>query len=169
MYQRIHRDKNYPEVVKDHPDVAMSLSNMGLVLGKSGQTDEALSYDQEALDIYQRIHSDKDHPGVVKDHPDVANALNNVGARLNKLGYPKKALKMFFMPALKMYQRIHRDKDHPGVLKDHPDVARLLNNVGVALDKSGKPNEALSYTNEALQMRERIKARSRQPKHLTKL
>ena len=45
----------------DHPYIARSLNNVGLIFGKLNDKNKALEYKLKALDMYQRLYNG-DHP-----------------------------------------------------------------------------------------------------------
>ena len=55
----------------DHPDVATSYNNIGLVYDSKAEYDKALEYYQKSLAIYLKQ--------LGPDHPDVATSYNNIG------------------------------------------------------------------------------------------
>ena len=56
--------------IGDHPDIAISLNNIGNVYSDLGDKKEALKYLTESLEIYKRLF--------YGDHPDIATSLNNI-------------------------------------------------------------------------------------------
>ena len=77
----------------NHPSVANSLNNIGIVYYSLGELRNALQYHQEALEIDKAIY-----PG---NHPSVANSLNNIGIVYYGLGQHTKALQ-YYQEALTM-------------------------------------------------------------------
>ena len=55
----------------NHPDIATSLNNIGLVYSDQGKYDEALEYYKRSLKIYEET--------LPSNHPDIATSLNNIG------------------------------------------------------------------------------------------
>lgn len=62
----------------EHPDVAMTLNNMGMVLAVLGRADDAIASYQKSLDIHRAIEG----PG----HPNTATAEHNLGVLLRSRG-----------------------------------------------------------------------------------
>lgn len=62
----------------EHPDVAMTLNNMGMVLAALGRADDAIANYQKSLDIHRAIEG----PG----HPNTATAEHNLGVLLRSRG-----------------------------------------------------------------------------------
>jgi tetratricopeptide (TPR) repeat protein len=68
----------------DHPSVARSLNNLGVVSSGQGEHEEAKLHYQQALKIWEEA--------LGADHPDVAHALTGLGEALLALGKPADAL-----------------------------------------------------------------------------
>ena len=177
MYERL-----YPK--QDHPELAISLKNMGHVLDSLGEPGKALPYFERALAMNERLYPKQDHPAL-------ARSLSWMGHVLESLGEPRKALP-YYEQALAMRERLYPKQDHPnlaeslnnigGVLQflgeprkalpyyeralamcerlypkqDQPQLANSLNNMGLVLDSVGEPRKALPYHERALAMRERL-------------
>ena len=90
-------ERLYPK--QDHPDLAGSLTNLGLVLDALGQPGKALPYRERALAMYERLYPKR-------DHLDLAASLNNLGAVLHSLGQAGKALP-YLERALAMRLRLY--------------------------------------------------------------
>src|SRR5687768_2676146 len=63
---------------KDHPHVAGSYHNIGLVPDNQGKYEEAMEYYLKSLTIREKVFG--------KDHPDVADSYNNIGSVLDNQG-----------------------------------------------------------------------------------
>ena len=133
------KERLYPK--QDHPNMAISLNNMGYLLYSLGEPREALPYCERALAMCERLY-DK------QDRPDLAVSLNNMGSVLKSLGEPRKALP-YYERALAMNERLY-DK------KDHPNLAASLDNMGLVLYSLGEPRKALPHLERALAMQERL-------------
>ena len=72
----------------DHPDVAMTLNNLGVVLDDVSEKSAAREAYEEALPIYRRLA--EAHPAAFL--PDVAMTLNNLGNVLGDVGDKSTAL-----------------------------------------------------------------------------
>ena len=57
---------------QDHPAVAASYTNIGIVYKRQGQYERALEYYQKALEIYIKVSG--------QEHPDVAVSYQNLAA-----------------------------------------------------------------------------------------
>jgi Tfp pilus assembly protein PilF len=71
----------------DHPQVATTLNNLGVVWGDLGQPAKALEVFERALRILEGAYG--------PDHPQVAATLSNLGAVWSNLGQPAKAHEVF--------------------------------------------------------------------------
>lgn len=117
----------------DHPDVAASLNNLGMMHRHLGDHPRAKATHERALALQDKA--------LGPDHPDVAGSLTNLGMVLCDLGdYPK---------ALATFERAH------GLLEkalgpDHPYVATSLNNLAHALYSMGNYPEAKVWEERAL-------------------
>lgn len=165
----------------DHPDVALSLSNVASCTLVQGRYDEALPQYRAALGMYQNLFDG--------DHPDVARGLNNVAFCLYSAGRPADAIPEY-EAALAMYQRIF-DEPHPDLAKayshladcqqslgrleesvhnhtmawrvyrscldgDHVTLVRAQSRVAHVLRLLGRPADALTEYEAALQMSQRL-------------
>lgn len=169
---------------EDHPDVATSLSNLGVLLLSMGDPEAASPCFRDALDMERRLHGDQ-------DHPDVAMSLSNLGASFAVMGQFEQAIPPL-RASLEMRRRLYPDQAHPGLAtsfnnlgyllksigeyeealscyrealemqrqlldgQDHFNLASTLNNIGVLLKETGKWNESLQYYREALEMTSRL-------------
>jgi tetratricopeptide (TPR) repeat protein len=117
----------------DHPEVATSLSNLGLVLGDLEEFQAARDAHQRALTILEAR--------LGPDHPRVAITLNNLGLALRDLG-ELGAARYCHQRALTIYEA--------RVGPDHPDVALTLNNLGSVLQDLGELQAARDHLERAL-------------------
>ncbi|MFJ4013871.1 tetratricopeptide repeat protein, partial [Streptomyces sp. NPDC090026] len=70
------------------PDLAMSLSNLGIRLSEVGRRSEALTPEQQAVEIRRRLAAG--NPAAYE--PDLARSLSNLGKRLSEVGRWDEAL-----------------------------------------------------------------------------
>jgi tetratricopeptide (TPR) repeat protein/CHAT domain-containing protein len=126
-------------LLKDHPDLAASLNNLGLLLKAMGWREEARKHYEEALSLRRKA--------LPKDHPDLANSLHNLGALLRDMGRRDEARK-HLEAALAIQCK--------ALPKDHPDLAASLNTLGVLLNAMGRHDEARKHLEEALAIRRKI-------------
>ena len=80
MYQALYPKERYPQ---GHPDLALSLNNLGGVLKAQGAYGEARGYLERALAMYQALYPKERYP---QGHPDLAGSLNNLGLLLQAQG-----------------------------------------------------------------------------------
>jgi len=122
----------------DHPDIAQSLNNIGLVHYERRAFDDALAAHLEALDIRRRA--------LPRDHPDIAASLNNIGIVHCQRRVFDDALAAH-LEALDIRRR--------ALPPDHPDIATSLSNIGVVHDERRAFDDALAAHRDALDIRRR--------------
>ncbi|CAF4213194.1 unnamed protein product, partial [Didymodactylos carnosus] len=110
----------------DHPDIANTYNNIGIVQWNKGEYDLALMNYDKALKI--RIKA------LPPDHPHIASTYNNIGALHQNKGEYDLAL-MNYDKALKI-----KIKALP---PDHPDIASTYNNIGALHQYKGEYDLAL--------------------------
>ena len=109
----------------DHPDVAIDLNNLALLLQDTNRLGEAEPLMRRALAI--------DEASLGSDHPDVARDLNNLAALLqatNRLGEAEPLMRRAL------------DIDEASLGSDHPEVATDLNNLARLLQETDRLREA---------------------------
>jgi tetratricopeptide (TPR) repeat protein len=138
------------------PAYAEAYHHLGTVLMKKGQTSEAIAYYQKALQLntsYADAHNDlgvaflrtgqleeaiEHYKQAVAIKPDSAEMQYNLGNAVARTGD--------WAGAIACYQvALH-------VERDSVKAAKIRNNLGAALEKLGKSDEALEQFNEALQV-----------------
>ncbi|XP_019613615.1 PREDICTED: uncharacterized protein LOC109461677 [Branchiostoma belcheri] len=139
---------------KAHPDIATSLSNVGLAWGQLGDYRRAISYYEQALQMYKSIY------GQSSPHPDIATSLSKLGLAWGNLSDYRKAI-FFYEQALEMYRGIF------GTV--HSDIANLLNNLGSAWHILSDYRKAIRYYEKALQMYRSIYGESTEHPNITSL
>jgi tetratricopeptide (TPR) repeat protein len=117
----------------DHPEVATSLSNLGLVLGDLEEFQAARDAHQRALTILEAR--------LGPDHPRVALTRSNLGLVLGGLG-ELQAARDHLERALTIYEA--------RLGPDHPDVALTLSNLGSVLDDLEEFQAARDHLERAL-------------------
>ncbi|MER5381738.1 tetratricopeptide repeat protein [Streptomyces sp. NPDC002688] len=129
------------------PDLASSLSNLGVHLGSVGRHAEGLATEQEAVAIRRRLA--QDNPTTHGHH--LAESLINLALRLDAIGRRAEALATTerVIPA---YRQL-ADTD-PATYE--PGLATALNNLGSYLAKAGRHEDALDATEEAIDIRRRL-------------
>ena len=90
----------------DHPDVAASYNNIGMVYRQQGKYEEALVQHTKSLDIGIRV--------LGHEHPSVAGSYNNIGAVYHRQGKYEEAL-VQYQKALQAFLAVYG--------QEHLDVA----------------------------------------------
>ncbi|WP_265017698.1 tetratricopeptide repeat protein [Wolbachia endosymbiont (group A) of Andrena dorsata] len=117
----------------DHPEIAITLANLGNADGTLGDSQKAKALLEQALAIKEK-HYDS-------DHFEVARTLVNLGNAHYALGDSQKA-KELLEQALPIFKK-HYSPDHPG-------VAKLLANLGNAYGDLGNPQKQKELLEQAL-------------------
>ena len=118
-----------------HPDIAMSLNNVGGTYGALGQHQKALEYKLQALEICRAT--------LGESHPTTAMSLNNVGGTYGALGQHQKAME-YELQALEIRRA--------SLGKSHPETATSLDSVGTTYGGLGQHHKALEYLLQALEI-----------------
>jgi tetratricopeptide (TPR) repeat protein len=121
----------------DHPRVAVTLGNLGIVLRRLGQLPQARAHHERALAIEEAAYG--------PDHPEVAATLSNLGVVLRELGELPQA-----RARLERALAIEEAAYGP----DHPEVARTLGNLGIVLRELGELQDARAHQQRALAIKE---------------
>jgi tetratricopeptide (TPR) repeat protein len=79
---------NEPENVEYQLSVAVTLNNLGNLLGDMGQTEEAKNKFESTLKIHEKLY--QTHPKNLEYQSNVGTTLNNLGFLLMKMGCSKK-------------------------------------------------------------------------------
>ncbi|MGI9023614.1 MAG: FxSxx-COOH system tetratricopeptide repeat protein, partial [Acidimicrobiales bacterium] len=121
----------------DHPDVAITLGNLGVILQELGNTADAGGHHERALRIFEAAYG--------PDHRHVARTLDNLGLVFRATGdlggargHHERALRI----------------EEAAYGHDHPDVARTLDNLGLVLRDLGDLGGARRYQERALRIYE---------------
>ncbi len=117
----------------EHPHVATSYNNLGVVYSEQGDYPRALEYHQKALAIWQQVFG--------AEHPDVAVSYNNLGTVYHIQGDYPRALE-YHQKALAIWQQVFG--------AEHPAVATSYSNLGVVYNNQGDYPRALEYHQKAL-------------------
>lgn len=123
----------------DHPNVAIGLCNLGLVMNEMGYFEEAKENFERALKI--------DGAAYGPDHPSVAIGLSNLGLVMNDMGYFEEA-KEHLERALEIDEKVYGP--------DKPNVAGDLNNLGLVLHNLGDQQGAKTHFERALKIDEKV-------------
>jgi eukaryotic-like serine/threonine-protein kinase len=116
-----------------HPYVSGVLSNLGLMHQRKGDSQKALSFLRDALEMNQRLFGD--------EHPRVSAALVNIAVTLRDQGVYAEAEPLF-------RRVVALDRKQLG--SNHPFLAGSLYDLGLLLTGSGKWSEAKSVLREVL-------------------
>ncbi len=118
-----------------HPDVAMTLGNLGTVLVDKGDLDGAKAAYEQSLAIFKEVY------GPDSTHPDVAKTLVGIGNVLH--GDPDGA-ESAYEQALAIFKEVY------GPDSTHPDVAMTLGNLGNVLVQKDDLDGAKAAYEQAL-------------------
>ncbi|MGA6152069.1 tetratricopeptide repeat protein, partial [Stenotrophomonas sp. NPDC087984] len=129
------------------PDLAVSLTTLGLWLSDTGRRAEALTITEEAVEIYRRLTADNS----AAYEPGLARSLSNLGIRLSDAGRRAEALTTA-EEAVEIYRRL--TADNPAA--HEPELAASLSNLGIRLSGAGRRAEALDAAEEAVEIRRRL-------------
>jgi CHAT domain-containing protein/Tfp pilus assembly protein PilF len=123
----------------DHPNVASTLNNMGIVAGDRGDYQTAQKYLDEALAIKLKM--------LGNGHIETARTIHNLGnLAYTKGDYP--AARKYYDDALSIKRKVLGNQ--------HIDVAGTLNNLGnLAIDQGDYP-AARKYYDDALAIKRKI-------------
>jgi tetratricopeptide (TPR) repeat protein len=123
----------------DHPDVARSLNNVGVILTDLGDFAGARALFEQTLAMRQRLHEG--------DHWEIGLSLHNLAESLRELGENARA-RVLYEQALAMFQRMHEG--------DHSDIANTLTNLADDLRALGEHERARELHERALAMYRRL-------------
>ena len=116
---------------------ARTLYNLGTVLTRQGELDNARIHLQRALAIWEQA--------VGPDHPDVADSLNSLSVVFHAQGELDNA-RVHLQRALVIKREV--------LGPDHPDVATILNNLGIVFNLQKDLDNARVHYEQALAKRE---------------
>jgi tetratricopeptide (TPR) repeat protein len=117
----------------NHPDIATSYNNIGLIYNNKGEYDTALDNYNKSLKICQEC--------LTPNHPNIATSYNNIGLIYDSKGEYDTALD-YYNKSLKIYQE--------SLPANHPDIAISYNNIGLIYNNKGEYDTALDYFNKTL-------------------
>jgi serine/threonine protein kinase/tetratricopeptide (TPR) repeat protein len=123
----------------EHPDVAVSLSNVANVLNERGDYAGSEVLYREVLAMRRKL--------LGNEHPDVASSLNTLAVVLDEKGDYAGA-EALYREALAMRRRL--------LGNEHADVASSLNNLAIVLDEKGDYAGAEALLREALTIRRKV-------------
>ena len=139
---------------KKHPDAAISLANLAVLLKERGDLAGAIELNAEAIDIEREILGD--------EHPSLAISLNNQGMLELERGHPEPAEKL--LQEAVSIARVSLDAHSPYTLSFKSNLANALRESGrfaeaetllaqnhrALLDHSGAADPGTLRANEAL-------------------
>ncbi|MEQ9379547.1 MAG: tetratricopeptide repeat protein, partial [Pirellulales bacterium] len=132
-----------------HPDLSLSLNDLGYFLDLQGDFAEAKEYYEQSLAMDQRLYPTEEYPN---GHPDLAISLSKLGSLLISQGDFAAAMD-YYEQVLAMRKRLYSTEEYPD---GHSDVALSLNNLGYLLESQGDLVAARDYTEQALAMYQRL-------------
>jgi CHAT domain-containing protein len=118
--------------VKEHPNYATSLNNLGYLYQQLGDYAQAEPYYLEAKNIMEKT--------LEKDHSGYATLLNNLGLLYLEMGYSAKA-EPYYLEAKNIREKT--------LGKEHSAYVNSLHNLGALYNKTGDYAQAESYYLEA--------------------
>jgi len=119
--------------IDDKQGIAISLNNIGAIYDNQGNTDKALEYHLQSLEIRKN------------DKQGIAYSLNNIGFNYNNQSNTDKALE-YLLQSLEIRKEIN----------DKQGIAYSLNNIGFNYNNQGNPDKALEYYLQSLEIRKEI-------------
>ncbi|NGX31783.1 MAG: Photosystem I assembly protein Ycf3, partial [Chlamydiae bacterium] len=135
-----------------HSEERVSYQNRTLLLLEkmiqSFDVNKVDTWEQGKLWVPHVVAFIENHPLEDLDQESIANVYVKIGKVKNLMAEYKFALE-YHEKALKMYQALYLDKDHP-------DVADSLNSVGGAYYTLGDAKKGLEYEEKALKMRQAL-------------
>ena len=123
----------------EHPDMATSLDNLGLLYQVMEEYAKAEPVYQEALRIRQKV--------LGKENSDTAQSLNNLAWLYRDMGDYAKA-EPLYKEALEIRQKV--------LGREHPDTATSLNNLALLYKMIGDHAKAEPLYKEALEIRQKV-------------
>lgn len=124
---------------KEHPDVAIALNNLAMVIYTQGRYVEVEPLHLLSLKIRENAFG--------AEHPDVAATLNNLASLYRSQGrYPE--VEPLYRRSLKIREET--------LGKEHPDVAQSLNNLASFYDSQGRGAEAEPLLKRSLLIWEKV-------------
>lgn len=118
---------------KEHPKIAITLVNSGIVYRSVRLYGDATASFEDALKIWNKVYT--------QPHPAKAFALSNLGETSAAIGNLSAALD-YFRQALNMYEQVYGKK--------HPDIARIYILIGQIKLSQSRFDEALANYQQAI-------------------
>ncbi|MEQ8997942.1 MAG: tetratricopeptide repeat protein [Coleofasciculus sp. B1-GNL1-01] len=124
---------------EEHPDIADSLTYLGILYRSQGRYSEAEPLFRQVLVMIKRLYGE--------EHPDIATSLNNLALLYQNQGRYSEA-EPLFRQALAMRKRL--------LGEEHPQIATSLNHLALLYQNQGRYSEAEPLFRQALEMRKRL-------------
>jgi len=121
----------------NHPDLAKSYGNIGVVYYSMSEYLKALSYYGKALKIWQE--------SLPSSYPDLAKSYNNIGSVYYNMGEHSKALS-YYEKAFKIRQQ--------SLPPNHPDLAKAYIALGNVYYNMGEYSKAITFYKKALEVQQ---------------
>ncbi|XP_019639617.1 PREDICTED: uncharacterized protein LOC109481476 [Branchiostoma belcheri] len=126
-----------------HPDIALSLNNLGTALSDLGDHKNAVTCYEHSLQMRQSIYGEN------AVHLYIAASFNNLGNTWGSLGDYRKAVS-YHEQSLKIRRKIHGEETAD------PGIAMSLNNLGRAWSDLGDHRKAVNYYEQSLRMKRKV-------------
>ncbi|MGV9267591.1 tetratricopeptide repeat protein [Kitasatospora sp. NPDC003701] len=143
------RDLAQDDPAAHEPDLAGSLSGLGVRLSEVGRRVEALTAAADAVEVYRRLAAAD--PATYE--PDLARSLSNLGLVLSDAERRAEAL-----TAVEEAVEIFRRPAAANPAAYQPGLARSLSNLGKVLSAVGRRIEALTAVEDSVEIRRRLAA-----------
>ena len=124
---------------ENHPALATTYNNIGLICDLRGDYDTALEYYDKVRKVEERV--------LGENHPALATTYNNIGMVYFNRGDYDTALE-YYDKARKIQERV--------LGENHPALATTYNNIGFVYDKKGDYDTALQYYDKTRKIEERV-------------
>ncbi|MDW8332319.1 MAG: CHAT domain-containing protein [Cyclobacteriaceae bacterium] len=125
IYENLHGN--------EHPKIAITLTNSGIVYRTTKLYGDATASFEEALKIWNKVYNEP--------HPSKAFVISNLGETSAAIGDLNAAIG-YFNQALEMYKKVYGTK--------HPDIARIYILIGQIKLSQSEFDEALSVLQQAI-------------------
>jgi CHAT domain-containing protein/tetratricopeptide (TPR) repeat protein len=136
LYLQSPLQKAFPWLGENHPILAISYKNIGVLYFLQGRYIEALQRLQKALNINLLAWGE--------NHLNLASNYNSMGVVYKNLGRYEEALQ-YYQKSLALQLAV--------LGENHPDVASSCSNIGLVYYDQGQYTEALRYCQKALAIR----------------
>jgi CHAT domain-containing protein len=142
IYRALYPKEKYPQ---GHPDLAVSLGNLGDLHRFGGEYAKAEPLLKEALAMFRAMYPKDRYP---QGHAYLATSINNLG-QLHRFGGEYAKAEPLLKEALAMYRALYPKDKYP---QGHPDLAVSLGNLGDLHQLAGEYAKAEPLLKEALAM-----------------